>query len=369
MQRRISLLLNEHPGLKGREIASKLGLDRKEVNRLLDANKGFYQQDNSYCWSLNLDSEFLVDFSTDINSAWIKDRHLERVLMSVGSPLELPHRKVRIFIGDGKRIFLCAIAKILALANQLAIENRSVELDFSGNVGTLSYLSRAAFISRLHKNVTVLPYRPDESVGETYLANNLGLVELLEIKDSLALENVPERIKYSYANIFGSQHANKLFTIVAESVTNVQRHSGTKTPGVAGMQHYGSGKQLSKVVTVISDSGAGICATLRPALSRYWPEVAAKFPAHDAASDPKLILRAMQQQGLSCTGEGGAGLHATLSKAQLLDASISIRQESFSVSLVYKDGVLQQPTWVLDLPKLAGTHIVFEFLTTKLAAA
>ncbi|WP_047279407.1 hypothetical protein [Pseudomonas lundensis] len=369
MQRRISLLLNQHPGLKGREIASRLGLDKKEVNRFLDAKKGFYQQDHSYCWSLNLESEFLVDVSSEARGTWIKDKHFERVLKSVGSPLELPHQKVRILVGGGKRMFLCAIAKILALANQLAIEKRSVDLDFSGNTETLSYLSRAAFISRLHKNVTVLPYRPEESDGEMYLANNLGLVELLEIKDSLAQENVPERIKHSYAHIFGSQHANKLFTIVAESVTNVQRHSGTKTPGVAAMQHYGSGSDLSKVVTVISDSGAGICATLRPALSRYWPEVAAQFPVQDAASDPKLILRAMQEQGLSCTGEGGAGLHATLSKAQLLDASISIRQENFSVSLVYKDGELQQPTWMLDLPKLAGTHIVFEFLTTKLAAA
>ncbi|WP_122501711.1 ATPase [Pseudomonas viridiflava] len=369
MQRRISLLLKEHPGLKGREIASKLGFDKKEVNRFLDVSKALYLQDDAFCWSLNPKSEFVVDFSSQTHGSWIKDVDVERELMRAGSPLELPYRKVRILIGDGKPMMLCAIAKILALANQLALEKRSVSLDFSGNTKTLSYLSRAAFISRLHKKITVLPHRPDESESQIYLANNLGLVELLEINDSLAEKNVPERIKHSYEHLFGRQHANKLFTIVAESVTNVQRHSRTQVPGVAAMQHYKFGKDRSKVLTVISDSGAGICATLRPALKKYWPEVAAQFPANDEASNPKLIVRAMQEQGLSCTGQGGAGLHATLSKAQLLDASVNIRQETFSVCLSYKGGQLQQPTWVLDLPKLAGTHIVFEFLTTKLAAA
>lgn len=369
MQRRISLLLNHNPGLKGREIAKQLGLDRKDINRFLDANRGFYQQDDSYGWSLNLDSEFLLDASVGATGLWIKDKHFERALRSVGSPLEFPHRKVRILISGGKRIFLCAIAKILALANQLALEGRSVALDFSESTDTLSYLSRAAFISRLNQNVSVFPYRPDDSEAATYLANNLGLVELLEIKDSLADENVPERIKHSYSHIFGGQHANKLFTIVAESVTNVQRHSGTKAPGVAAMQHYSSGSEQSTVVTVISDSGAGICATLRPALDLHWPKIAAQFPSTDPLSDPKLIIRAMREQGLSCTGQGGAGLHATLSNARLLDASITIRQEGFSVALVYRGGELQEPTWTMDLPKLYGTHIVFEFLTTKLTAA
>lgn len=332
-------------------------------------SRTLYQQDDAFCWSLNLKSEFVVDFSSQTHGSWIKDGDVERELMKAGSPLELPYRKVRILIGDGKPMMLCAIAKILALANQLALEKRAVSLDFSGNISTLSYLSRAAFISRLHKEVCVLPHRPDESEGQMYLANNLGLVELLEIKDSLAEENIPERIKHSYEHLFGKLHANKLFTIVAESVTNVQRHSETKVPGVAAMQHYNFGKNKSKVLTIISDSGAGICATLRPALAKYWPGVAAQFPANDGASDPKLIVRAMQEQGLSCTGQGGAGLHATLTKAQLLDASINIRQETFSVCLSYKNGQLQKPTWALNLPKLAGTHIVFEFLTTKLAAA
>lgn len=369
MQRRISLLLNQRPGLKGREIANQLGLDRKLVNGFLDANKGYYLKDDSFCWSLNLEREFLLDASSGGSGSWIKDKHLEHVLQCVGSPLELPHLNVRILIGGGRKLYLCAIAKILALANQLALEGRSVSLDFTGSTETLSYLSRAAFLSRLHPDVIVLPNRPHDSSAITYLANNLGLVELLEIKDSLADENVPERIKHSYSHIFGGQHANKLFTIVAESVTNVQRHSGTETPGIAAMQHYASGKDYSRVVTVISDSGAGICATLRPALDLHWPSVAAQFPITDPTSDPKLIVRAMQQQGLSCTGQGGAGLHATLSNAQLLDGSITIRQECFAVSLVYKGGELQRPSWSMDLPKLCGTHIVFEFLTANLVAA
>lgn len=369
MQRRISQILSQTPGLKGREIAKIMGVEKSDVNRFLATKPGIFAKDSDCRWSVSLIAEFVLDISACCDRDWISSDHFELALSKYGSPLELSHQNVRVVLGNGKKIVLCAISKILALINQLANEGRSVILDMTDNTAVLGYLSRAAFMSRLDERVSVLPNRPSCAEAEIYLANNDGLVELLEIGDIFSEDNVPARIKHSYAHIIGGDHANKLFTVVAESVTNVQRHSSTEIPGVAGMQSYSRGSGKHKIVTVISDSGEGICSTLRPALDQFWPEVAANFPIDDAESGPKLIIRAMQQQGLSRTGEGGAGLHATLSKAQKLDATISVRQETFSVKLVYKSGKLQPPSWELDLPQLAGTHIVFEFLTTKLAAA
>jgi very-short-patch-repair endonuclease len=47
-------LLTSHPGLKGREIASRLNGDKAEVNSILWRlqGRGLTRQDNAYCWSV-----------------------------------------------------------------------------------------------------------------------------------------------------------------------------------------------------------------------------------------------------------------------------------------------------------------------------
>ncbi len=178
--------------------------------------------------------------------------------------------------------------------------------------------------------------------------------------------NVPERIKTSFIKAFGENHSSKLFTVVAEFVGNVEEHSATPIPGFAGLQCYGSADQRPKVITVISDSGMGICETLRPAINERLPELARKFDPSLPVSNPKLILHAILKGGLSSrTTGGGTGLHNSHSEAEKLNATIKIRQENFSVTLEYKAGVLEKKSWALNLPKLIGTHIVFEFSLTK----
>lgn len=366
MQKRIIQLLSKFPGLKAREIASQLVLERKEVSHHLHENLEIFIQDpDTFGWSVIKSASFVMELTC--GGTWLTDTHFEKALSKSGSPLDADHGHVTIKIPGERKILLCAAAKILAIANQLAAAKKKVELDFSENKAALSYLNRAGFVDRLDSTVKILPKKPSSSAAQRYNANNIGLVEFLEINaygDNS--DNVPERLKNSFIEAFGKNNSNKLFTVVSEFVANVEEHSGTVIPGFAGLQCYGSADKRAKVITVISDSGKGICATLRPAIDEHLPLLAKKFDPSLPVSDPKLILHAILKGGLSSReGGGGAGLHNSHSKAVELNATIKIRQENFSVLMEYKAGVLENKSWTLNLPKLIGTHIVFEFSLTK----
>jgi hypothetical protein len=366
MQKRIIQLLSKTSGLKAREIASKLELERKAVSQHLHENlEVFIQDPDTFGWSVVKSASFVLELTC--GGTWLTETHFEKALSKAGSPLDADHGHVTIKIPAERKILLCAAAKILALTNQLAAAKKKVELDFSGNKLALSYLDRAGFIDRLDPAVKLLPKRPSSSAAQQYNANNIGLVELVEItKYGDKKLNVPERIKNSFIKAFGENHSHKLFTVVAEFVGNVEEHSATEIPGFAGLQCYGNADNRPRVVTVISDSGVGICQTLRPALDKNAPDFAKKFDPSLPVSDPKLILHAILKGGLSsrATG-GGAGLHSSHSEAEKLNATIKIRQENFSVKLEYKAGVLENKSWTLNLPTLIGTHIIFEFSLTK----
>lgn len=366
MQKRIIQLLSKSSGLKAREIASQLDLERKAVSHHLHENlEVFIQEPETFGWSIIKSASFVLELNC--GGTWLTETHFEKALSKAGSPLDADHGHVTIKIPAERKILLCAAAKILAIANQLAAAKKKVELDFSENKLALSYLNRAGFIDRLDPSIKVLPKKPSRSAAQLYNANNTGLVELMEITAyGDRSVNVPERIKTSFIKAFGENHSSKLFTVVAEFVGNVEEHSATPIPGFAGLQCYGSADQRPKVITVISDSGMGICETLRPAISERLPELAKKFDPSLPVSNPKLILHAILKGGLSSrTTGGGAGLHNSHSEAEKLNATIKIRQENFSVTLEYKAGVLEKKSWALNLPKLIGTHIVFEFSLTK----
>lgn len=365
MQKRIIQLLSKTPGLKAREIASQLELERKAVSHHLHEHRDIFVQDQgTFEWSVIKSASFILELTCA--GPWLSETHFEKSLAKAGSPLDADHGHVIIKLAPERSVLLCAAVKILALANQLVAAKKKVEIDFSENKKTLSYLNRSGFIDRLDIAVKVLPKRPASSAARQYNANNVGLVELLEIKGS---ENVPARIKQSFIEAFGGEHANKLFTVVAEYVGNVEEHSDTKIPGVAGLQCYrGTDSSKVRITTVVSDSGKGICQTLRPVLEEQFPEIAKKFEKSLQASDPKLIIHTVLTGGLSRrgAGRGGAGLHTSHEEAEkLLNTKIKIRQENFSVTLEYQSGVIERASWTLNLPKLIGTHIVFEFVLTK----
>ena len=53
----IKILLDKEPGLKAKEIGSKLGLRRREVNQTLHSNTNVFEKDSeSFAWSLRIDN-------------------------------------------------------------------------------------------------------------------------------------------------------------------------------------------------------------------------------------------------------------------------------------------------------------------------
>ena len=365
MQKRIVQLLNKTSGLKAREIASELDFERKAVSQHLHEHRDvFVQNPATFGWSLIKSASFAVELTC--NGAWLSEIHFEKALAKAGSPLDAEHGHVVIKFAPERSILLCAAVKVLALANQLVAASKKVELDFSENRKMLTYLDRAGFFDNLDRTIKVLPKRPASSAAKQHNGKNHALVEFLEIKSKE--NNVPERIRNSFSETSGPEHAGKLFRVVAEFVGNVEDHSDTKIPGIAGLQCYGqadSGKL--KIIAVVSDSGKGICATLRPALYEHFPDLIEKFDTSLPNSDAKLILHAVLKGGLTRKGfgKGGAGLHTGHEVAVQLNAKINIRQENFSVVLEYKDDVIERTSWVPNLPKLIGTHITFEFNLTK----
>ncbi len=83
MKDRILKILRETPWLKGREIAQRLDMDRKDVNAFLHAHGDLFVQDDDYRWSLS--NQFRVEFA---KNAWITSTLFEQSLAQCGSPLD-----------------------------------------------------------------------------------------------------------------------------------------------------------------------------------------------------------------------------------------------------------------------------------------
>lgn len=364
MQKGISKLLKESPGLKAREIAKELGLDRADVSSHLHGNAKLYHQDESFRWYL-LE---LLTFSINIGgrSVWISSTQFESALRASGSPHDSDFKNISIKLQSQCKVTLCAAVKILALANQLATAGKKVTIDFTDCDDASSYLNRAGFFDRLNKDVNVLPRRPKTSSAKTYNANSIKLVELHEVGIPGG-ENIPARLKASFIAAVGPDHANVIFAAIGELVSNVEEHAGTEQPGFAGLQCYGDITAGGlRVQTVVSDSGKGICGTLRPVLQDKYPELSAQFSDQTAAADPKLVVYAFKKGGLSSVDDEGRGLGLKNSAhpMEVLNGKLTIRQENFSVTLKYKDGDIQD-SWALDLPRILGTHIVIEITLTN----
>lgn len=360
MDQKIKRLLAKNPGLKAKEIATELQGDSSEVNSCLYRNKMSFYRNDEFKWYLIEDAELKINFVD--KGQWIDCRHFEQALLTHGSPLDWKELRVIFDISDSKSIMLAAAAKLLSLCNQLNNSGKTVFLDFKRNKSAVTYLDRAGFFDRLAPPIIVLPSRPNSSAAKTYNNNSLKLVELHEIGKTQS-ENIPQRLKNSLIANTGTDYANAVFTIIAELVSNVEEHSGTNLPGVAGLQCYSieSGKPR-KVQAVVSDSGLGISGTLRPVLKKKYPQIDAKLNMSKPDAEPRLIVEALINGGITKKdGDGGAGLKISGKSAAKLDASINIRQETFELKLVYSNGELEPPTWELNMPRFSGTHVVFNF--------
>lgn len=369
MQKGITKLLKEKPALKSREIAKLLGLDRAAVSVHLHDNRKLYHQDGNFRWTLLESHTFVIQISG--RSSWIAIEQFENALKSSGSPHDSDFINVTIKLPPECKVKLCAAARILALSNQLANAGKKVVLDFTDSREAVSYLNRAGLFDRLNPSIKVLPRRPQSSSAQLFNANSKKLVELHEIGIPGG-ENVPDRLKQSFIAAAGDAHANVLFSAIGELVSNVEEHAGSDQPGFAGLQCYGESTTRGlQIQTVVSDSGMGICGTLRPILKQKYPELAHEYDDKAPAADPKLVVLAFKKGGISRVDEEGRGLGLRNSghSMEVLNGKLDIRQENFSVTLRYKDGDITEH-WELNLPRILGTHIVFEIhLTGKQKSA
>jgi hypothetical protein len=354
MLTRIQAFLQANPAQKAKKVAAHLHVTQKEVNQVLHRNKELFVQDESYQWSLVQKNELRVEFA----GIWLRAADFEQAILGASSPLESPCGSVIFVFGQGCKILLEAMARLLALSNQLLAAGKNVSLDFQACKPTLQYLNRIGFFDHLSKGIEVLPSRPVASSAAAYKGNNDGVVELREIAYLKPDQEIPSLLQKSFVNCAGDQYSVAAFTFLTELFNNVQEHSGSTSAAFAGLQFY---KKAKHIQTVISDNGIGIVGTLDPILSKRYPRVLSKIKASNLHPGVALLQEVFSVGEISqVDAEGrGLGLKRSVELAQKYRAKISVRQDTFEL-IMNHDPQGTKFSHTLNLAKLAGTHICFD---------
>lgn len=357
MSTRIQAILEQKPGQKAKVIAAQLRADRSEVNRILHDHKDIFVQDpESFTWSL---AELRVDLG---NHCWLDAESFENALLAAGSPLDSTTRRVTFIVGDDCKILLEALARLLAISNQLEASGKVASIDFSTSQSTLTYLNRIGFIDLLRDDVKIVPIRPLVSAAATYEGKNDAVVELRAIDHVHPDDDIPSLLRNSFVSCAGNQYNVAAHTVISELFGNVTEHSGATSAGFAGLQYYAGGRR-PHIQTVISDGGRGIVGTLMPILNHKYPEVAKKLAKSSLDPRVALLQKVFSEGGISQVNESGRGLGLKGSGeyAQKYNALISVRQETFELKVAHIGGQIQF-SHRMDLARIAGTHICFDFL-------
>ena len=359
MLKKIQKILLEFPKIKARAIAKKLTLDRSLVSVFLHTHLDHFEQDEEYCWSVK-SSDLFIEFESD---SWIDCKKFESTLSKGESPLKSSTNSIVFVIPSGCKLLLETIARLIALANQLADQGKKVTVDFSKHRSSFTYVNRIGFFDHLHEKIIVLPSRPEVSSAEVYKSNNNNLVELAPINPSNLDETIPERFKKVFVSHAGNEYEQTAFTVISESYGNVRDHSESPLPGFIGLQLY---KNFSPphIQTVISDSGKGILGTLNLVLEEKYPEIAEQMRALDINPDVYLMKKIFTEGQISQSyDEGrGLGLNSSANAASKFNATIGVRQENFEIRFFYRNGRLTNITHQDDLHAILGTHICFDFI-------
>lgn len=352
MLKQISEFLEEYPCTKARTIATRLGLDRGNVSRLLHLHTDKFEQDAQFQWSV-IAIAFTVEFN---GSGWLTAGDFERALDR--SPLMSPQPEVVFLLRGGGKPMLDFIARLLALCNQLVLAGKAVTLDFAGSNSTLSYLDRVGFFDVLNESIEVLPKRPSGDLAKTFRGNNDGVIEFRLIDPAKPDQNIPALLRNSFVSCAGASYSQGAFTVLAELFGNVIEHSESGSPGFACLQFY---RKAGKIQAVISDNGRGIVGTLAPVVPQKYPDVAAKMVAAPHAGIA-LLTEVFKEGGLSQKNDDGRGIGLRRSGdlAKRFKARICVRQSDFELRIHHDHSAIQY-THRINLPYLQGTHICFEF--------
>ncbi|MBI4937871.1 MAG: ATP-binding protein [Nitrosomonadales bacterium] len=360
MKNEIEKLLRESPSMKAKDIAKKLQLDKSTVNSFLHAHPEHFKQDENFCWSLNY-SELRIVFPAD---CWVDCTLFERILSETGSPISSHANSIIFVISDGCALMLEAIARLMALSNQLAYYGKQVTIDFTHSTSTLTYLDRLGFFDHLIQQVNVLPNRPEISAATTYRGNSENLVEIGAIDPASPDESIPKQLKESFVSHAGNKYSIPAFTVLSELFGNVLDHSESPIPGFVALQFYKKhGKHPAHIQTVISDSGKGIIGTLEPVLAKKYPELFKEITESESPAEKMLLQKVFTQGEISQTGDKGRGLglKRSFDEASKFCANIIVRQENCEARILYRNGKLKDFRYEEKMPRILGTHICFDF--------
>lgn len=357
---RIEALLREKPGMKAREVASKLGLERREVNIFLHGNEDRYKQDSNHGWSIAGSR-----LGISLPGKWVSGDDFEQALFLGGNALGGPENEVVIYLPQGCNPMIDCTARLLSLANQMAHVKKSVTLDFSQSLVAHSYLDRAGFFDHLDPLVAVLPVRPTQSAAVRHAGKSDTMVEFGQVNTTSGNELLVSQLAQRFVLQSSEDYAVTAATIFGEFISNVAEHSKSPLVGFAGLQRYVQKFKggRSHIQTVISDSGVGIAATLRPALQSRYPSLHQKFGATNLISDIGLVTEAVAKGSISSSSGDGHGLGFKSSKELALKhrAIVTVRQEAFCIRLNYVQGRLVRTAPMTDVGLLHGTHICLDF--------
>ncbi len=359
MLENIKALLKKKPNLTAKEIAKEIGCTRKEVNQFFHRNPApFVKDETHFTWSLASTNEATVTFSGN----WVDCGSFESSLLnSIG---DLDGASSITFILDGCSFLLDALARFLALCNQLAFDDKNVTIDFTNSGQSKGYLNRAGFFVHLHEKVNVLPKRPTTSTAETHKGQSDNLAELGAVtphEDEAAKDELVIRLTNKFIALVNKKYKTAVSTIFAELTGNIQDHSEAPFNGFAGLQKYGGSSP--HIQTIVSDSGLGIATSLRPSLQAHHKKLYDKYHLASVDNDIALVTEVMSKGLISRYGAGrGLGFQTSRDRALKFKAKYSVRQENFSLEFVFEDEKLKRVIEKKNLVKIRGTHICFDFV-------
>lgn len=352
-------LLEVSPNLLGREIAKKLGKDRKEVNSFLNKNQDIFYQNNEYRWSI-CEQDIIINFP----SGWISAEQYENILKEYSNLFSL--KIGLIFVFEEKTKFLLeSIARFLALSNQLANQGTKVTIDLGSCADSKSYLNRAGFFDLLSNEIKVLPKKPESSAATLYKGNTTALVEFGSISPNSKNKSLILSLHSSFVSKTTTEYDLAALTIFSEFIGNVSEHSESDLDGFAALQIYNPFHKRKHIQTVISDSGLGVVQTLRQTLEQNYPALNSKFPVGSEESDIGLAFEVFTKGDITRHGKPsgrGLGFKSSREQAAKFDADLSIRLDTFNIQLMYRDGLLEDYKISKGLTLIQGTHICFDFL-------
>lgn len=357
MWTKLLTFLTKQPRTKAKDIAASLNEDKSEVNSVLYEHKDKFSRDEDFRWSVIRQENLRIEFP---ENSWLTARQFESILVSQRTPWHDDCGSATFVFRNGCKVLLDALARLLALCNQLNAAGKKVTLDFSDCQDTLNYFDRVEFFQVLASSISVLPDRPQEGRGVQFRGNNDGVIELRSIDPSSPDNEIPRLLERSFVRCTDESYSTVALTVIGEPFKNVLDHSGSKLPGFAGLQAY---KNKTRIQVVISDNGLGIIGTLSPVLKSRYPTIAARIARSTEHFGVALLKEVFSTGQMSQVNEGnrGTGLKSSGELAQRYRASISVRQKDFELRIQHgPEGRSYYPSY--DLVRIDGTHISFLFM-------